>query len=293
MTRPMPPPASQLPLAIICGAGSLPFALADAGLRQGRRVVLIGLRGFADPERIANYPHHWLRMGDVGALLRVFAAENVRDVSLIGAVTRPSWRQMRPDLRALLLLPRILHMFKGGDNHLLSELARAFEDHGFRLLAPHEIAPELLMPVGPLGTRAPDERDRADIARGLELLAATSPFDVGQAVVVGNNQVLALEGPEGTDRMVARIAELRRDGRIRMPVGVGVLVKAPKVGQDRRIDLPTIGSRTVEAAAVAGLAGIAVVAGSSIVAEPDLLAGAADRAGLFVMGVPAGGRADD
>ncbi len=137
--------------------------------------------------------------------------------------------------------------------------------------------------------RAPQERDRADIARGLALLNATSPFDIGQAVVVANNQVLAVEGPEGTDRMLARVAELRRNGRIRSPTGTGVLVKAPKLGQDHRIDLPAIGPPTIEAAAAAGLAGIAVVAGSTIVAEPERIAAAADRAKIFVIGVDADG----
>ena len=145
------------------------------------------------------------------------------------------------------------------------------------------------MPHGPIGARLPSERDRADIARGLALLNATSPFDIGQAVVVANNQVLAVEGPEGTDQMLARVAELRRDGRINTPIGAGVLVKAAKLGQDQRIDLPVIGPPTVEAAGAAGLAGVAVVAGSTIVAEPERIAAAADRAKIFVIGVDADG----
>jgi DUF1009 family protein len=117
------------------------------------------------------------------------------------------------------------------------------------------------------------------------LLDATSPFDIGQAVVIADNHVLAVEGPEGTDQAIARVAELRGNGRIRSPAGTGVLVKAPKVGQDDRIDLPAIGPPTVEASAAAGLAGIAVVAGSTLVAEPEHIAAAADRTGIFVIGV--------
>jgi hypothetical protein len=143
------------------------------------------------------------------------------------------------------------------------------------------------MPRGNIGSRLPAERDRTDIARGLALLNATSPFDVGQAVIVADNHVLAVEGPEGTDQTLARVAELRRSGRIPTPRGVGVLVKAAKTGQDHRIDLPSIGPDTVERAAAAGLAGIAVVAGSTVVAEPERLAAAADRAKIFVVGVDA------
>jgi UDP-2,3-diacylglucosamine hydrolase len=80
---------------------------------------------------------------------------------------------------------------------------------------------------------------------------------------------------------------MRKNGRLRAPAGTGVLVKAPKPGQDRRFDLPAIGPRTVEGVVRAGLAGMAVTAGSSIVAEPDKLVAAADRAKVFVIGAPA------
>jgi DUF1009 family protein len=126
--------------------------------------------------------------------------------------------------------------------------------------------------------------------RGLALLRATSPFDIGQAVIVAQNQVLAVEGPEGTDQALMRVAELRRSGRIRSPNGVGVLVKAAKVGQSHRIDLPSIGPQTVEGVARAGLAGIAVVAGTTIVADAERITAAADNAGVFVLGVDADGQ---
>jgi DUF1009 family protein len=122
------------------------------------------------------------------------------------------------------------------------------------------------------------------------LLRATSPFDIGQAVIVAQNQVLAVEGPEGTDQALMRVAELRRSGRIRSPNGVGVLVKAAKVGQSHRIDLPSIGPQTVEGVARAGLAGIAVVAGTTIVADAERITAAADNAGVFVLGVDADGQ---
>lgn len=284
-----PPAARQTALAIICGAGSLPFALADAAARQGWRVVLFALRGWADPKRVAAYPHHWLAIGQVGRFMRIAAQEGCRDIAFIGSVVRPSLLSIRPDLAALRQIPFILRMFRGGDNHLQSALARAAEERGFRLVAPQDIAPELLMPSGTLAGAAPNERQHADIATGLALLRATSPFDIGQAVVVADNQVLAVEGPEGTDRMLNRIAELRAIGRIRTPAGAGVLVKAPKIGQDRRLDMPVIGPDTVRHAAAAGLAGIAVAAGSTILAEPQRIAAAATEAGIFVVGVPAGG----
>ena len=272
------------PLAVICGGGALPFAVADAVGKRGRRVVLFAIRGWADPQRVAAYPHHWASFGQFGWFCRVAQREGCRDVVLIGSVVRPAIWKIRPDFKTLRLLPRIVGLLRGGDNRLLKGVAAIFEEHGFRLVGAHEIAPDILMPEGLLGRERPTAGDQADIATALALLEATSPFDVGQAVVVADTRVLAIEAAEGTDRMLARIAELRQGGRI-ADARRGVLVKAAKRGQDRRVDLPSIGPRTVEGAARAGLAGIAVVSGSTIIAEAGLTGAAADRERIFVIGV--------
>jgi DUF1009 family protein len=283
------PVAAGEPLAIICGGGSLPFAVADAAIRSGRRVVLFPLRGAADSSRVAQYPHHWVRLGAVGRFRRLARADRCRDVVLIGSVVRPRLSQIWPDLAALRLLPRVVGLLRGGDDRLLSGIGKLLEEHGFRLIGADEIAPEIRVPLGPLGRLTPTERDQLDIATGLSLMRATGPFDVGQAVVVSDNRILAIEAADGTDAMLAHVADLRRNGRIRTPPRTGVLVKAPKPGQNRKLDLPSIGPRTVEGAAHAGLAGIAVLAGSTIVAEPERISAAADRAGLFVVGIEADG----
>jgi DUF1009 family protein len=206
----------------------------------------------------------------------------------IGSLVRPSLWQIRFDFKTLLLLPQIAAAYRGGDDHLLSRVGRFFEQNGFRVLGAHEVAPQILVPEGTLGRALAAERDRADIALGFDYLRTTGPFDVGQAVVVAGKHVLAVEAAEGTDQMLARVAELRASGRVFAPAGSGVLVKAPKPRQDRRFDLPSIGPLTVEGVARAGLAGIAVVAGGTVVAEPERLVAAADRANIFVVGAPTG-----
>jgi len=277
-------PPGQAPLAIICGAGSLPFAVAEAARRQGRNVVLFALRGWADPDRVASYPHYWVRFGQLGRFCRAARREGCRDVVFIGSVVRPSLWQVWPDLAAMRVLPRIIAMFRGGDDHLMSGIMKVFEDCGFRPIGAHEVAPEILMPEGAVGRYQPSESSRGDIELGLALLRAIGPFDVGQATIVADGHVLAVEAAQGTDEMLAQVAELRRNGRIRS--SGGVLVKAPKPGQDRRIDLPTIGPQTIAGAARAGLAGIAVVAGEAIMAEPGRVTQAADREWIFIVGIP-------
>lgn len=272
-------------LAIICGGGRFPLAVADAAARSGRRVVLFPLKGWADPAAVGRYPHHWVGLAQFGKFCRLARREDCRDVVIIGMVIRPSPRQLRPDLGTLRLLPRIVRLFRGGDDHLLSGIGRIFEEHGFRLVGAHEAAPAILVSEGTLGRRQPGPGDVADAQRGLALLKAMGPFDVGQAAVVAGNRVLAVEAAEGTDEMLARLAALRREGRIRHAAGTGVLVKAPKPGQDRRLDLPSIGARTIEGVVAAGLAGIAVAAGHVITADLDDLVRAADAADLFVIGL--------
>lgn len=273
------------PLAIICGGGSLPVAVAEAAHKAGRRVVLFTVRGFADPPP-ERFPCHWISLGQLGRMFRLARAEGCRDVVFIGGLLRPALRRLRLDWTTVLALPRLARAFRGGDDHLLAGVARLFEDEGFRLIGAHEIAPELMLPKGSLGTRRPTEEDRADIEQGLGLLAAIGPFDIGQAAVVAGRHVLAVEAAEGTDRMLERVAALREAGRIRAPAGTGVLVKAPKPAQDRRFDLPSIGPATIAGVARAGLAGLAAVAGATFVAEPDEVNRRAEQAGVFVIGVP-------
>jgi hypothetical protein len=279
------PDADGAPLAIVCGGGPLPYVVAVAAAASGRRVVLFALRGWADPARVSEFPHHWIALGQFGRFVRLARQEGCRDMVWIGSLVRPSLSQIRLDVTTLRLLPRIVSGFRGGDDHLLSAMGGIFETFGFRLLGAHEVVPQLLVPEGAVTRLQPNARQRDDIVRGVAILAAIGPFDIGQAVVVADQHCIAVEGPEGTDGMLARVADMRASGRLRAPPGTGVLVKAPKTGQDRRFDLPTIGPQTVQGAARAGLAGIAVAAGSTIVAESERLMAVAERSGLFVVGV--------
>ncbi len=288
MTAP-PVEAETSPVGIICGGGTFPFTVADSVLRSGRPVVLFALRGWASPADVERYPHYWAHIAQFGRFVRIARKEGVRDVIFIGSLVRPGFRQLVSfDLTTIRVLPRAIRSFYGGDDHLLSGVARIFEDHGFRLLGAHQVAPEILVSEGALGRIQLSERDRTDAEWGLACLKAIGPFDVGQAVVVANRNVIAIEAAEGTDQMLARVADMRRTRRFRAPMGTGVLIKAPKPGQDRRFDLPSIGPRTVDGVIAAGLSGLAVIAGGTIVAEPQSVVEKADRAGIFVAGLQEG-----
>jgi DUF1009 family protein len=277
--------AERGPIAVICGGGSFPGAVAEAIVRGGRQPVMFAIKGWADPSVIERYPHHWIALGQLGRFFRMARAEHCKEVLFIGTLLRPPLKQVRLDWQTIRLMPRIVGYFRGGDNRLLSGAASIAESGGLRVIGLRDVAPEIFVPEGVLGRCQPAERDRSDIAKAMKLIAALGPFDVGQAAVVANNHVLAVEAAEGTDNMLARIADLRRQNRVTTPPGVGVLVKAPKPGQDRRFDLPSIGPRTIEGAARAGLAGVAVAAGSTIIAEAAEVIAIADREKIFVAGV--------
>jgi DUF1009 family protein len=275
------------PVGVIAGGGAMPFAVAESLAARGIAPVLFALRGACDPVRVEKFRHRWISVGQLGRATRLFREEGCRDLIFIGSLMRPSLSEIRLDLKTLRLLGSVVRAFRGGDDHLLSGVGRILEQDGFRMVGIREVAPDLLMPEGCTTRATPEAGSAADIERGRAVLAALGPFDIGQAAVVIDGHVVAVEDIEGTDALLARVARLREAGRIRAARGRGVLVKAPKSGQDLRFDLPTIGPRTVEGAAAAGLAGIAVIAGNTIVAEPQAMIEMADARRLFVIGLPA------
>jgi len=275
------------PIGLIAAGGVMPFALAESLIARGVNPVLFALKGACDPVAVQRFRHHWISLGQLGRAVRLFRAENCRDLVFIGTLVRPALSEIRLDWGTLRVIGRVWAAFRGGDDHLLSGIGRILEQDGFRMVGLKDVAPDLLMPPGCLTRKAPDENAASDIARGREVLRALSPFDIGQAAVVIDSHVVGVEDIEGTDGLLARVAWLRKEGRIRANRGRGVLVKAPKSGQDLRFDLPTIGPRTVEGADAAGLTGIAVIAGETTVVEAQIMIEAADRAGLFITGLPA------
>lgn len=265
-------------LAILAGGGTLPARIAEAVRGQGREVFVVAFDGHTDPQTVAGLPHVWSRFGAAGTILRRLHEEGVGDVVLAGPVKRPSFTELMPDWRTARFLARVGTRALGDDG-LLRAVVREVEEDGFRVVGLHELLKDLLTIPGPVGRLVPDSEAERDIARAVEVARAMGALDVGQGAVVQQGIVLAVEAIEGTDAMLGRCAALARPGT------GGVLVKVKKPRQDRRIDLPTMGVTTVERAAAAGLRGIAVEAGGSLLVDRAAVAEAADRLGLFVVGI--------
>lgn len=268
-------------LGIVAGAGDLPARLVETCRAQGRPFFVLALTGEADPAVLAGVPHASVRLGAAAEGLRILRENGVDELVMAGAVRRPSLASLRPDWRAAKLFARI-GLRALGDDGLLRAIVKELETEGFRVVSVDSVLGTLLAPEGQLGQFAPDPQALSDIKRGIEVARALGHLDIGQAVVVQQGIVLGVEAVEGTDALIARAGTLRREGP------GGVLVKAMKPGQERRADLPSIGPRTVAACTAAGLRGIAVEAGATLIVDRAAAVEAADRAGIFIVGVTAG-----
>ncbi len=266
-------------LGIIAGGGKVARQLIAACQKLGRDFFVVCLEGHADPDLAKDVPHRWLRLGDGGKLKELFVEQGITDIVMIGRVRRPSLLEIKPDWFTVKVLAKI-GMNSLGDDGLLRAIGKVFEEEGgVRVVGAHEGFADLLTPEGVLTKTQPDDDAQKDIQRGIEVAKALGAVDVGQSVVVQQGIVLGVEAIEGTDALLNRCVGLRREGP------GGVLVKIAKPQQDNRFDLPTIGPETVAAAAQAGLRGIAIQEGRSLLVEREKTLAAADASGMFLMGL--------
>lgn len=270
-------------LGIIAGGGDLPVALAEHCAAQGMDYFVARIAPYADP-KLNAHPGQTHSLGAMGARMAALREAGCDAVVLIGQVLRQDPRGLELDQVGLAMAPDILAAAPQGDDALLRVLVEHHERAGFRVIGVENAMADLLAQPGAWGAHTPTDRQRKDIAKAARVAAAIGAYDVGQGVVVCEGLVLAVEAQEGTDGMLARVAELPEAVRGTRDARRGVLVKRPKPIQERRIDLPTIGVRTIEGAIAAGLAGVAVEAGAALAVRRAELISAADAAGLFVYG---------
>ncbi len=265
-------------LGILAGGGPLPGYLIEACRSSGRDFFVLAFEDQAEPDVIGEAPQAWVRLGAVEEAIGRLRAEQCEELVLAGPVKRPTLAELRPDRRAARFLARGL--LSKGDNGLLGAVVRTLEEEeGFRVVGADSILSDLRAGAGPVGRGAPSADDETDIARGVEVVYQIGRLDIGQAAVVCRGVVLGVEAAEGTEALLNRCGALRRGN------GGGVLVKLPKPGQEKRADLPVIGPKTVGGAVDAGLAGIAVATGATLVFEPARVVADADAAGLFIVGI--------
>ena len=261
---------SDARLAIIAGGGDLPRRVAEHARRTGRNPLVVGLKGFVDASLLTEFAGSELSVGEIGRLIQLMKKEGCEEMVFAGSLNRPDFSSLKLDLKGVQSLPRILAAAKMGDDALLRSVMDVFAEAGFRIVGADDVLDDLRVGPGPLGAIAPGPDHWSDIRRAAEVAKISGSLEIGQGAVVCAGLVLAVEAQEGTDRMLDRIPELIVEIRGTPEARRGVLVKAAKPQQERRIDLPTI-----------------VEAGAALVVDREAVAAAADAAGLFIVGFTA------
>ena len=256
-------------LGIIAGGGSLPRSLIRHCQTVGRDFFVIAIEGNADPALFNDeIPHLWIRLGQAGTGFKRFRDEKVEE-------------ELIPDMRTTAFFTKI-GVKALGDDGILRALIKEIEAEKMRVVGIHEVMNNILVRPGILGKVKPGKDDYVDIRRGVAAAFELGRLDIGQSVIVQQGLVLGVEAIEGTDELIKRCSAYKRKGN------GGVLVKLRKPQQDMRIDLPTIGTRTVENAKASGLNGLAVHAGNTLIVDEAEVIRAADKAGLFIIGIEPG-----
>ncbi|PHR60347.1 MAG: UDP-2,3-diacylglucosamine pyrophosphatase [Robiginitomaculum sp.] len=271
-------------LGLIVGGGELPQQVAKLARQAGMMVYPVNLSGFAKTKsELSNGP--WRSIGQIGGILEDLKDADVSQICFAGIVDRPNFSTLQLDEIGRQEMPRISTAAQQGDDALMRAVLSVFENAGFDIIGPDEIAASLLAPAGQLGTIEPNQQQIADMNKAAQIAKAVGQLDIGQGAIVCRGVVLAVEAQEGTDAMLRRCASLPKSMRGTRKEPAGVLVKTPKPGQEMRIDLPTIGVETVQRASEAGLAGIGFVTGQTFLLERKAMLAQADRLGLFLFGL--------
>lgn len=272
----------QRKLGIIAGGGVIPQMLINYCRENQRPYFVLAIEGNADRALFNNdIPHQWIRIGQAGTGFKRFCEEGVEDVIMIGTIRRPTLADLMPDLRTTAFFAKI-GLKALGDDGILRALVKEIEAEKMKVIGIHEVMPQLLVQEGCLTKVKPDKQALSDIARGTEVALCLGELDVGQSVVVQQGLVLGMEGIEGTDELIKRSGNYRRKG------DGGVLVKLRKPNQDMRIDLPTIGVKTIENAHESGLRGVAVHAGNTLIVDEKEVIKLANKYKMFVIGINPG-----
>lgn len=268
------------PLGIIAGSGALPRLIAEDCALKGRDYVVVRFSGI-ELDWLEGHPVLDAVFEKPGKLFKGLKKAGVSTVTMGGAMGRPRLNPLRFDATGLRLAPVVMNALKAGDGSTLKIVAALFEAEGFTIIGVHEALPALLAAKGIPTKAQPTDEDRADTARATEIVEALGAVDVGQGAVVAQGLCLGLESIQGTDAMLRFVTE--NPARLPDKNGAkGVLLKRPKPGQDMRLDMPAIGPDTFDAVARAGLAGVVVSAGETLVLGLEETVAKADELGLFL-----------
>ncbi|MEX0695819.1 MAG: UDP-2,3-diacylglucosamine diphosphatase LpxI [Rhodospirillales bacterium] len=267
-------------IGILAGGGMLPVLLGEACRQRQQPFHVIVFEGQGDASAFADDSHAVIRIGAAGAAVKNLKEAGCDTLVMAGAIHRPSMFELRPDWWGIKFFASSGAAVLGDDG-LLTALVAALEAEGFTVIGADTLLPDYLMPKGVLGHVNPGALETEDINAAIRAARDLGARDIGQAVVVHNAQIIIEEDADGTDAMLRRLTERKNTG--------GVLAKTLKPGQERRVDLPTVGPDTIAHAHAAGLTGVVIEAGNAFLLDHIETVNKADDLGLFLIGADAEG----
>ncbi len=265
-------------LGMLAGGGMMPVEIIKYCSKNGIEIFVVGIEPYATEDQLKDVPHIFASIGEAGKMLKAFKNNQVQNVVLAGGIKRPSFKELIPDWGGMKLMAK-LAIKRMSDDSMFRAVMDEIENHGFKVVGIEEVVPEMMFSEGLYGKVKPSSEDMDDIKRGITVAKALGAVDVGQAVVVQEGMVLAVEAIEGTDMMLSRAATVKKAGK------APVMVKVLKPGQDMRVDLPAIGLKTIEQLKKYGIKGIAVEAGGILLIEREAVIKMADESGIFIIGM--------
>lgn len=268
-------------LALIAGSGNLPLEIIRSCQKNNTYLIVIGFESQTHLNEM-NVPYAQFSLGSIGKILAHFKKHNIKQIVFAGNIKRPSLKELQVDWIGAKWLQKLSLKAMKGDDALLSGILDLLQKEGFEILKPSDFLDNLILPAGTLTKISPTPDDYLDIDRGVQILKTLSPLDIGQSIIVQQGLVLGIEAIEGTKTLIQRCALLKREG------SGGVLVKMAKTGQNKKIDLPTIGPETIEDLKKAGFVGIAAEANATQVIDYEQTIKLADEMGLFIVEIKNG-----
>ena len=265
-------------LGLLAGIGHLPVDVAKSAKKLGYKVAAIAVVPETDPELPANADVFYdINVGKLGKIIKTLKQHNVKNVTMIGKVTKEVLYKngaIVPDLTAIRLLASLPDR---KDDTIMNALVKLVEDEGMHVMGQSELIKPLLPEPGVLTKRKPTEQEWEDMRFGFRMAKELGRLDIGQTVVVKNRAVMALEAIEGTDACILRGGFLGKGGVI--------VAKTAKPAQDKRFDIPSVGTDTLTSMIHAGASGIVIEAGRTLLVDRERTLAMADEKGITVVSV--------
>ncbi len=260
-------------VGLIAGQGDLPALILEALKSQSRECFVLAIKEDANPTLTDGVAHEWIPMAEIARTMEIFSEHGVKDIIMAGKLSRPPLKALKPPALAAKILKRLGAAFFKGDDALFKAIVSVFEEEGFSIIGADEVLGDLLTPKGVLTQTQPN--NMSDIELAAQAARDLGARDIGQAVIIQNEAILAEEDEQGTDALLKRVSTAKG----------AILAKMKKPAQERRVDLPAIGPDTIKTLAEGEFAGVVLEAEGSIILHRDDVIALADKHGLFVIGV--------